>query len=34
MTANKALEMINATGAFADGTGTAKVFIKYRVVTL
>lgn len=30
--ANAAIVITNATGAFTTGTGTAKVFIKYRVL--
>lgn len=30
---NTAIQITNATGAFATGTGTAEVYIKYRVVT-
>ena len=32
--ANEGIDITNATAAFAAGTGTAKVFLKYRVVTL
>jgi hypothetical protein len=32
--ANEGIDITNATAAFAAGTGTAKVFVKYRVVTL
>lgn len=32
--ANKAIQFTNATGAFATGNGTVKVFIKYRIITL
>jgi hypothetical protein len=31
---NEGIDITNATAAFAAGTGTAKVFIKYRIVTL
>lgn len=31
---NEGIDITNATAAFAAGTGTAKVFVKYRVVTL
>lgn len=32
--ANEGIDITNATAAFAAGTGTAKVFLRYRVVTL
>lgn len=32
--ANEGIDITNATAAFAAGTGTAKVFIKYRVITV
>jgi len=32
--ANEGIDITNATAAFATGTGTAKVLIKYRIVTL
>lgn len=32
--ANEGIDILNATAAFAAGTGTAKVFIKYRTITL
>ena len=32
--ANKALELYNDGSEFATGNGTAKVFVKYRIVTL
>lgn len=32
--ANTAITITNATAAFATGTGTAKVFVAYRTVTL
>ena len=32
--ANEGIDITNATAAFATGTGTAKVFVKYRTVTL
>ncbi len=32
--ANTGVDLTNATAAFATGTGTAKVFVKYRVITL
>lgn len=32
--ANKGIDITNATAAFATGTGTAVVHIKYRIVTL
>ena len=32
--ANEGVDITNATAGFAAGTGTAKVFIRYRVVTL
>jgi predicted RecA/RadA family phage recombinase len=32
--ANEGIDITNATAAFITGTGTAKVFIKYRIVTL
>lgn len=34
ISSNLGIDITNATGAFTTGTGTAKVFIKYRVVTL
>lgn len=34
MAANTAVQITNATGAFATGNGTAKLFINYRIVTL
>lgn len=32
--ANEGIDITNATAPFAAGTGTAKVFIRYRVITL
>jgi hypothetical protein len=32
--ANTGVSVTNGTAAFAAGTGTAKVFIQYRIVTL
>ena len=32
--ANTGIDITNATAAFAAGTGTAKVFIRYRIITL
>jgi hypothetical protein len=32
--ANEGIDITNATAPFITGTGTAKVFVKYRVVTL
>lgn len=34
VTANKAVEITNATAAFADGDGTMDVYLRYRVLTL
>ena len=31
---NEGIDITNATAAFAAGTGTAKVFLRYRIVTL
>jgi hypothetical protein len=33
LAANESLVITNNTGAFTTGTGTAKVFVKYRVIT-
>jgi len=32
--ANTGIDITNATGAFATGTGTAKLFLKYRIIQL
>lgn len=32
--ANEGIDITNGTAAFATGTGTATVFIKYRIITL
>lgn len=32
--ANEGIDITNATASFAAGTGTAKAFIRYRIVTL
>jgi hypothetical protein len=34
VTKEKAIVITNATAAFADGTGTAKVFVSWRLITL
>lgn len=34
VTSGVGIDITNATGVFATGTGTAKVHIKYRVITL